>query len=111
MARKIRKSIRGKIKTGRRRNRTVRRRRKIVGGDINAMFDAYSDGDELYTLELKKYDFYFKRPEKKYVLVVDDANKDEPTEYGKFLKPYGFEEGTYKITNINGRNITAIKQN
>ena len=109
MARKIRKSIRGKGKTGRRRNRTVRRRRKIVGGDINAAFNAYSDGTEFYTLELKNYDFYIKRPEKTHVLVVDTA--DESKEYGDFRKPNGFEEGIYKITNIYGRNITATKQN
>ena len=75
------------------------------------MFDAYSDGNEFYTLELKEYDFYIKHPEKTHVLVVDDANTDEPTKYGVFLIPNGFEEGKYKITNINGRKITAIKQN
>ncbi len=112
MARKIRKSIRGKGKTvSRRRNRTVRRRRrKIRGGEgetiNNVYFNAYSDGDDLYGLtQGETYDFYLNNPEKKTVIVSDHSDK----EYGYFVTPLGFKEGKYIITKFDGNYLSANK--
>ena len=111
MARKIRKSIRGKGKSvSRRRNRTVRRRRKIRGGEgetiNNVYFNAYNDDGNSYSLTVGiVYDFNLNRPKLEKVIVSDHSDN----EYGSFLTPNGFIEGKYKITEFSNNFFSAIK--